>query len=103
MQRPSHKELHNKIRFGQKGRSIRIGPLIGGKMKDLNCPKGHGPMALKELEKQTTFKGLDITYLADIFVCPECGIEAGTVKTAGNVQRAIADAYRSKTGLLTSQ
>jgi len=71
-------------------------------MKDLNCPKGHGPIALKELEKQTTFKGVDITYSADTFVCPECGIEAGTVKTAGNVQRAIADAYRSKMGLLTS-
>ena len=71
-------------------------------MKDLNCPKGHGPMALKELEKQSTFKGVDITCSADTFVCPECGIEAGTVKTAGNVQRAIADAYRSKMRLLTS-
>ena len=71
-------------------------------MKNLNCPKGHGPMALKKLEKQTTFKGVDITYSVDTFVCPECGIEAGTVKTAGNVQRTIADAYRSKMGLLTS-
>lgn len=71
-------------------------------MKEVNCPKGHGSMEPKELEKQTTFKGVDITYPADTFVCSECGIEAGTVKTASDVQRAIANAYRSKTGLLTS-
>lgn len=71
-------------------------------MKEPNCPRGHGPMALKEVEKQITFKGVDITYTADTLVCPECGIEAGTVKTAGQVQRKIADAYREKTGLLTS-
>ncbi len=71
-------------------------------MKTLNCPKGHGPMTQKKLSKQKTFKGIDIEYLADAFVCPECGLEAGTVTSAGDVQRAIADAYRTKVGLLTS-
>jgi putative zinc finger/helix-turn-helix YgiT family protein len=70
-------------------------------MKTLNCPKGHGPMELKNLNKQKTFKGVDIEYMAEAFVCPECGLEAGTMQSAGNVQRAIADAYRTKTGLLT--
>lgn len=70
-------------------------------MKTLNCPKGHGPMALKKLNKQKTFKGVDIEYTAEAFVCPECGLEAGTVQSAGDVQRAIADAYRTKAGLLT--
>jgi putative zinc finger/helix-turn-helix YgiT family protein len=69
-------------------------------MKTLNCPKGHGPMELKKLYKKKTFKGVDIEYPAEASVCPECGLEAGTVQSAGDVQRAIADAYRTKAGLL---
>jgi putative zinc finger/helix-turn-helix YgiT family protein len=72
-------------------------------MKKLNCPKGHGPMELKNLNKKKTFKGVDIEYMADAFVCPKCGLEAGTVQSAGNVQRAISDVYRTKVGLLTGQ
>lgn len=72
-------------------------------MKVLNCPKGHGPMEQKKLKKEKTFKGVDIQYLADGYVCPTCGLEAGTIESAAAVQRAIADAYRSKTGLLTSR
>ncbi len=60
-------------------------------------------MGLKKLHKEKMFKGVDINYTADAFVCPVCGLEAGTVQTAGGVQRAIADAYRAKTGLLTSR
>ncbi len=69
-------------------------------MKTLNCPKGHGPMEQKKTTKRKTFKGVEIEYASDAFVCPECGLEAGTVQTAGDVQRAIADAYRTKVGLL---
>lgn len=72
-------------------------------MKIIHCPKGHGPMALKELHKEKTFKGVDISYMSEAFVCPVCGLEAGTVQTAGGVQRAIADGYREKVGLLTSR
>jgi len=72
-------------------------------MKVLNCPKGHGPMVQKKVNKQKTFKGVDIAYLTDVFVCMQCGLEAGNVQTAGDVQRAIADAYRTKAGLLTGQ
>ncbi len=72
-------------------------------MKALNCPKGHGPMALAKLQKQKTFRGVDIEYVAEAYVCPICGLEAGTVQSAGEVQRAIADAYREKAELLTSQ
>jgi hypothetical protein len=32
----------------------------------------------------------------DALICPECGLEAGTVQSAGNVQRAILDAYRKR-------
>lgn len=65
-------------------------------MKTIDCPVGHGPMALKKLHKETTFKGVDIVYEAECFVCPLCGLEAGTVQTAGAVQRAIVEGYREK-------
>ncbi len=71
-------------------------------MKTLNCPKGHGPMALKTVNKAMTFKGVDIAVEADAFICPECGLEAGTLKTTGALQLAVADAYRAKKRLLTS-
>ncbi len=72
-------------------------------MKAMNCPKGHGPMGPTKTVKKTTFKGVDIEYPADVFVCQACGLEAGTIQTAGAVQRNIADAYRAKVDLLTSQ
>ena len=71
-------------------------------MKTLNCPKGHGPMGLKTVKRELTFKGVDIAIEADTYVCPECGLEAGTLQTAGALQMAMADAYRAKQGLLTS-
>ncbi len=70
-------------------------------MSALNCPKGHGPMKQEKVTKETTFRGVDINYKANVFVCPECGLEAGTIKTAGAIQKEIADAYRIKAGLLT--
>lgn len=71
-------------------------------MAALNCPKGHGAMDLKVVSKEMTFKGVDIAVDAEAFVCPQCGLEAGTLQTAGAMQLAIADAYRAKQGLLTS-
>jgi putative zinc finger/helix-turn-helix YgiT family protein len=70
-------------------------------MKTIKCPKGHGPMELKLLAKSKTFKGVDVDYTAEVFVCPACGLEAATVEAAGRVQRTLADAYRAKVGLLT--
>lgn len=63
-------------------------------MKSLNCPKGHGPMGLKTIKKDITFKGVDLTIETEAFVCPVCGLEAGTVATAGEAQQRIAEAYR---------
>ena len=61
-------------------------------MKTLNCPKGHGPMGLNTVLKEMTYKGVDIAIAVEVYTCPECGLEAGTVQSAGAVQRAIADA-----------
>ena len=72
-------------------------------MKAFQCPKGHGIMQLKRIDKTTDFRGVEITYQAEAYVCPECGLEAGTIQSAGAIQRAIADAYRNKTGLLTGE
>ena len=72
-------------------------------MDALNCPKGHGVMELKNVKKEITFKGVDLILDTDSYVCPACGLEAGTTKTAGALQLAIADAYRTKQGLLTSE
>jgi hypothetical protein len=68
-------------------------------MKTPNCPKSHGSMALKKLNKKKNFRDYDISYSVDVFVCPACGLEAGTVQSASRTQRAIADAYRAKAGI----
>jgi len=70
-------------------------------MKTLYCPEGHGAMELKKELNNTTFRGVDISYEAEKYVCRECKLEAGTVQTAGIVQKLIADVYRSKVRLLT--
>ncbi len=71
-------------------------------MKILNCPKGHGSMGLKTVKKEMTFKGIDIVVETDAYICPECGLEAGTLQSVGALQLVVADAYRTKQGLLTS-
>jgi hypothetical protein len=68
-------------------------------MKVVNCPKGHGVMELKRMEKTTTYRGVDVSFEAEAYVCPQCGLGAGTVESAGAVQRAIADAYRKEMNL----
>jgi len=55
----------------------------------------------KKSTKGITFRGVDINYQAGIFACPKCGLEAGTIDTAGATQKVIADAYRINIGLLT--
>ena len=51
---------------------------------------------LFKLKKCDIFLDNDREFSADAFICPECGLEAGTVQSAGDIQRAIADAYRKK-------
>ncbi|MCP4747887.1 MAG: DUF4065 domain-containing protein [Desulfobacteraceae bacterium] len=70
-------------------------------MKTLNCPKGHGAMKPMTVKKEMNFKGVDLEIEADALVCPECGLEAGTLQTAGALQLALADSYRAKKDLLT--
>ncbi len=69
----------------------------------INCPNEHGEMALRRVEKETTFKGERINYYIDNYVCEKCGINIGTVEQTAKVQNVIADAYREKIGLLTGE
>lgn len=65
------------------------------------CPNGHGKMLLKKINKNIIFRGVEITFEKESYVCPVCGLEANTLKQAGITQRAIADSYRKAVGLLT--
>jgi len=59
-------------------------------------------MGLKTIKKELTFKGVEIDIETEAYICPECGLEAGTLQSAGALQLAIADAYRTKQNLLIS-
>jgi len=67
----------------------------------MNCPNEHGPMELKTINKATVFRGENIEYNIEVFVCKQCALEVGTIEQAAAVQNTIADAYRNKIGLLT--
>ncbi|MCD4675713.1 MAG: helix-turn-helix domain-containing protein [Desulfobacula sp.] len=72
-------------------------------MSEMNCPKGHGAMEEKKIEKSVPFKGITVNIIEEAFVCPVCKLSAGTVQSAGKIQQAIAEAYRQQTGLLTGE
>lgn len=70
-------------------------------MKALNCPRGHNRMKLRKITKTVSLQGMEIPCQVEAYICPECGLEAGTAKTAGVIQQELADAFRKRTGLLT--
>jgi len=72
-------------------------------IKKMTCPRGHGNMESTRIKRTTNFRGVDIGYETDTYVCLKCGLEAGTVAQAGATQRAISDAYRQKMNLLTGE
>ncbi|MBN2106502.1 MAG: DUF4065 domain-containing protein [Deltaproteobacteria bacterium] len=67
----------------------------------MNCPNGHGIMPLKKIEKKILFRDVAVSIASRLHVCPVCKLEAGTVEQTAELQKAIADAYRKKVGLLT--
>ncbi len=74
-------------------------------MKNLqnNCPAGHGEMQKATVTNEIEFRGLQVSYQVEGLVCQECGITRSTVEQTADSQIAIADAYRSKVGLLTGE
>lgn len=69
----------------------------------MKCPKCRATMGIVRKEKKTTFRGVEISYPIEIFQCPVCSTEAGTMGQTAEIQKAIADAYRRNVGLLTSR
>jgi len=70
---------------------------------NINCPNDHGEMALRRIDKKTIFKGEEINYQFETYVCSKCGINIGSIEQTATAQNAIADAYRMKIGLLTGR
>ncbi|MBN2568254.1 MAG: DUF4065 domain-containing protein [Deltaproteobacteria bacterium] len=53
--------------------------------------------------KNIKFRGVDVKYETECFICPVCNTEAATVKQASAIQKRISDAYRETTGLLSGE
>lgn len=64
------------------------------------CSNGHGDMTLRKDKKNVNFRGEELIVEVELFVCDFCKLEVGTPKQTGTIQKAIADAYRKKVGLL---
>ena len=60
--------------------------------KVINCPNGHGEMQVTKVEKIMKFRGVDITYQTEHYLCSVCGIEVGSIEQASFTQRIISDA-----------
>lgn len=67
------------------------------------CPNCDGKTRLRKIEKNTRFRGEDINYEVEAYVCKKCNLEIATIEQAAATQNAISDAYRKKVGLLTGQ
>lgn len=67
------------------------------------CPACNREMILAKIEKETVFRGVNIHYKDNIYICPGCKLEIGTVGQTADLQKNISDAYRKETGLLTGQ
>ena len=67
-----------------------------GSMKELTCPHGHEKMEIRLIEKTIPFRGLEILCQVEVYVCPECGLEAGTVQSTGAVQQKLAESFRKR-------
>lgn len=72
------------------------------KNRFIQCPRGHSELTVKKIIKETTFRGQQISYEIEAYICEQCGIEIGTIDQAARTQLAISEAYRKESGLLTS-
>jgi len=71
--------------------------------KVINCPNGHGKMLIKKSTKRMKFRGVDINFQAEHYMCPVCSLEAGFIDQTSATQRAISDAHRKAINLLTGK
>jgi putative zinc finger/helix-turn-helix YgiT family protein len=60
-------------------------------------------MKLQKITKTISFRGMEIPCHVEAYICPECGMEAGTINSAGAIQQQLAEAFRKRVGLLTGE
>jgi putative zinc finger/helix-turn-helix YgiT family protein len=73
------------------------------KETDMICPNGHGKMKISRTVEKMRFRGVDIKVAVEQYSCPTCGIKAGTIEQTSAIQKAISNAYRKSTHLLTGE
>ncbi len=69
----------------------------------MKCLNGHENVLLRKVNKRLEFRGIEISVPVDQYRCSTCSIEFGTVEQTAKIQKAIAEAYRKKVGLLTGR
>ena len=62
----------------------------------MDCPNGHGQMKLIKAVKEINFRDKELTIEAEIYRCPVCEIETGTLDQTAAIQKTISDEYRKK-------
>jgi len=72
-------------------------------LTNIICPEDNERMVINMGVKKTVFKGEEITYPVEGYVCKKCGLEIGTIEQTAKIQNAITDVYRKKVGLLSGQ
>ena len=73
------------------------------KKDKMYCPNDRCEMKLTRRKKAVQFRGVKITFPEEYYLCPKCKFEAGNLRTAGDTQKAMAEAYREKADLLTAE
>ena len=50
-------------------------------------------MLINKTTKRIRFRDVNLTLPVKQYVCPVCGLEAGTIKETADIQKAISNAY----------
>jgi len=61
----------------------------------MRCANACGEMRIVTQEKTVTVKGVDITAESTFYLCPTCGLEAGTIEQAGAFQKVLTSKYNA--------
>jgi len=67
----------------------------------MNCPNDHGKMKKITRNETIVFRQKELRFLAEHYVCSECGITVDDLALASRNQKALSDTYRKLAGLLT--
>lgn len=73
------------------------------KKPTMTCPQCGEPAQRVEVEKKAVFKGVELSYTADLHRCTGCGLELANIEDAADMQDRLTDAYRRSVGLLDGE